>query len=317
MRKFLFIAALIIILSAVILTAVIFSRRHQNSSDGIKIITTLYPLYDFAKNVAGDKAHVSLLLPPGIESHSFEPTPRDIVNINNADIFIFTGKFMEPWAADIIGGINNKKNIVVDASKGIQLITSSRLHQHHENQSHEHHQHESDPHIWLDFDNDKIIIDSITEALCQADPVNSDFYIKNADEYKNQLTIIDNEYKAQLEKCQSRTIVFGGHYAFGYMAKRYNLNYLAAQGFSPDSEPTTSELISLVNQIRKDNIQYIFYEELASPKTAETLANETNAKMLLLNAGHNVTKADIENNVSFISIMRKNLENLKIGLQCN
>lgn len=177
--------------------------------------------------------------------------------------------------------------------------------------------HGFDPHIWLDFDNDKIIIDSIAKALAEKDPVNADFYQKNATEYKDQLTKLDNQYKSALTKCGSRKIVYGGHYAFGYLAKKYNLQYLAAQGLASDSEPTVNDLVKLVEQIKQNNIKYIFYEEMTTPKIAETIANETNAKMLLLNAAHNITKEDMDNNISFFSIMTRNLANLKIGLQCN
>ena len=144
----------------------------------------------------------------------------------------------------------------------------------------------------------------------------TDFYQKNVNEYKNKLTELDNQYKSALTKCENREIVYGGHYAFGYLAKRYNLHYLAAQDLAPDSEPTANDLVKLVEQVKKNNVKYIFYEEMTTPKIAETIANETNAKMLLLNAAHNVTKEDIENNISFLSIMTENLTNLKTGLQC-
>jgi zinc transport system substrate-binding protein len=295
------------------------TRNLQKSGDKITVVTTLFPLYDFAKKIGGDKVDVSLLLPPGVEPHSFEPTPGDIARINKADIFIFTGEFMEPWAHRIISTIDNKKIIIIDASKDVNLIPAVQRHEHHESHEHKEDHHELsqlDPHIWLDFGNDKIIIDNITNALIKADSADSNFYEQNAKAYKKQLDTLDSSYKKQLENCKTRTIVFGGHYAFGYLAHKYNLKYLAAQGLSPDSEPTAQDIISLIEQIKKDNIHYIFYEELTSPKIAETLAHETNTKMLLLNAGHNVSRADLENNVSFISIMINDLQNLKIGLEC-
>jgi zinc transport system substrate-binding protein len=295
------------------------SRTFQTHSDKITVVTTLFPLYDFAKNIGGDKIEVSLLLPPGVEPHSFEPTPGDIAKINKADIFIFTGEFMEPWAHSIISAIDNKKIIVVDASTDVNLIPAFQHHEHFESDNHNKQNHqlsEMDPHIWLDFDNDKIIVDNITAALIRIDSANTDFYKQNAEAYKTKLQALDDSFKTGHANCGTRTIVFGGHYAFGYLAQKYNLKYLSAQGLSPDAEPTAQDLIELVQQVRKDNIHYIFYEELTSPKIAETLANETNTKMLLLNAGHNVSRADLENNVSFISIMQKDLENLKIGLEC-
>jgi len=120
-----------------------------------------------------------------------------------------------------------------------------------------------------------------------------------------------------LSTCSESKIIYGGHYTFGYLTKKYNLEYLAAQGLSPDAEPTAKDLIALVNQVNDNDIEYIFYEELTSTKIAETISKETKAKMLLLNSAHNVAKLDIENNVSFVSIMEDNLSNLEIGLKCN
>jgi zinc transport system substrate-binding protein len=320
LKKATFIVFVILLIMAGLFTSVKLTKKVENKNGKITIVTTLFPLYDFAKEIGCDKVEVSLLLPPGVEPHSFDPTPGDIAKISNADIFIFTGEFMEPWAHDIIAGIDNKKIIIVDASTDVNLISAVQKHEHHEHEEHHEHDHDElgnmDPHIWLDFNNDKIILDNITNALCKADPANEAFYKANAQDYKSKLDDLDASYKTQLANCQTRTIVFGGHYAFGYLAKRYNLNYLAAQGLSPDSEPSAQDIINLVEQIRKDKINYIFYEELTSPKIAETLANETNTKMLLLNAGHNITRKDLEENTSFISIMQKDLQNLKTGLKC-
>jgi zinc transport system substrate-binding protein len=146
--------------------------------------------------------------------------------------------------------------------------------------------------------------------------LNADYYQSNANEYISKIISLDIQYKETLANCESKEIIYGGHYAFGYLANRYNLKYFAAQGISPDAEPTALDMITLIEQIKSNNIKYIFYEELSSSKVAETIANETNANLLLLNAAHNVTREDIENNVSFITIMKENLENLKTGLQC-
>jgi zinc transport system substrate-binding protein len=154
------------------------------------------------------------------------------------------------------------------------------------------------------------------KALTEKDPVNASFYQKSADEYKNKLAQLDNQYKSGLAKCESKEIVYGGHYAFGYLGKRYGLAYESAYGISPDSEPSAQDLAKLIEQIKKEKIKYVFFEELVSPKVAETLAKETGAGLLLLNPAHNLTKEDFENNVSFLSIMEKNLINLKTGLGC-
>jgi zinc transport system substrate-binding protein len=275
----------------------------------LKVITTLFPLYDMAKNIGADKAEVSLLLPPGVEAHSFEPKPGDIVKINEADVFVYTGNFMEPWAEGVIKGAVNKNLIVVDTSRGTKMIPVV-FHDADEPVG------SLDPHIWLDFDNAKIMVRNISQAMQLKDSANKEFYERRANDYIEKLTELDSSYKKTLASCKHREIVYGGHYAFGYLAKRYGLKYLAAQGVSPDVEPTANDLVKLVEQIKKDKIKYVFYEELTSPKIAETIAGETNAKMLLLNAAHNLSKDQFDRGVSFFDILKRDLDNLRVGLEC-
>lgn len=281
--------------------------REPEKNGKLTVIATLFPTYDFAKAIGGDKVEVSLLLPPGVEPHSFEPKPSDVARIDSADVFVYTGKFMEPWAEDIIGG-SDMKGRTVDASAGIDPVKDDDA------EASEHGG--VDPHIWLDFGNAKIMAADIAQAFESADPGNADYYQANLENYQRQLDQLDAEYSGILATCQSRTIVYGGHYAFGYLAKRYGLDYEAAEGLAPDAEPSASDLAALVDQIRKEKIGYVFYEELASPKIAETLAQETGAKLLLLNGAHNVSKDDLESGVSYLSIMEDNLKNLMIGLDC-
>lgn len=310
MKKIIFTFGLLVIIIGALYLAVNYRRAPQESWGKLTVVTSIFPLYDFAKTIGGDKVEVSLLLPPGVEAHSFEPKPSDIANINTADIFVYAGQFMEPWAADITQGTTNKSLKVVDASAGIILIPGV-FHDADKPAGSE------DPHIWLDFDNDKQITQTITAAFIAQDPVNAVYYQARVAAYQESLMALDLQYQTALTNCVSREIIYGGHYAFGYLAKRYNLKYSAAQGVSPDSEPTAQDLVNLVGQIKKDNIKYVFYEELTTPKIAETIAQETNTQLLLLNAAHNVSKDDLVTGKTFLQIMEANLKNLKIGLQCN
>lgn len=300
-------------------------RSVVNLNNKIKVVATLFPVYDMAKSIGGNKVEVFQLLPPGVEAHSFELKPSDMIEINEADIFAYTGKYMETWVEDIISGITNKDIKIVDSSRGIKLTKNNNEGEHEHEDDHGHddgeenegHNHGGvDPHIWLDFDNAQIMADNIVKALVEKDPNNSEFYKNNANDYKNKLVTLDNNYRNTLSNCDSRVIVYDGHYAFGYLANRYNLQYLAAQGFSPDAEPTANDLVSLVEQIKKNDIKSIFYEELTSPKVATTIAQETKVKMLLLNAAHNLTKDQFDFGVSFFDILNYDLNNLKIGLNC-
>ena len=303
------VAIAIIVGGLIVLSQIKRTKQKTIGAGKITIVTTLFPLYDMAKNIGADKADVSLLVPPGTEPHTFEPKPSDIIKINEADCFVYTGRFMEPWAEDIIKGVMNKKLIVVDASKGTRMIPAVFSHKKEARGA-------LDPHIWLDFDNAKIMAKNIADALAAADPADKAFFQQRADAYNTKLIELDAAFRKTLSTCKSKEIVYGGHYAFGYLAKRYGLRYLAAQGVAPDAEPTAKDLVRLVEQIKKNNIHYVFYEELTSPKIAETLARETHAKILLLNAAHNVTKDQFERGVSLFEILNTDLEQLKIGLEC-
>lgn len=304
---------------------------NQSSSTKIQVVTTLFPLYDFAKQIGKDKVEVTLLLPPGAEAHSFEPKPADILKINNANLFIYTGDFMEPWAKKILNGTDNKKLTALNASQNISIIkldnSHDQKHQHNHEQTkieneHEHkHEyndnHSIDPHIWLNFHNAQIITNSITQALIKIQPENKNFFEENSKKYIAELEKLDQTYQQQLADCPTKKIIYGGHYAFGYLANRYNLDYIAAQGFSPESEPTAQDLAKLTEQVKKEQLHHIFYEELENPKIAEIIAKETGAELLSLNSAHNVSKKDLADNISFISIMQKNLTNLIKGLNCS
>lgn len=314
MKKTIFFSGVVLIIIFGLVIVFNISKKSKNNpinqAAKIKIVTTLFPLYDFAKTIGGDRVEVSLLLPPGVEAHSFEPKPSDIVKISKADIFIYTGKFMEPWVEDIIKSLDNKKLIVVDSGIGVKMIKEIIQDPNNLKPSY-------DPHVWLDFENDKIITKNIAQALINHDQKNKDYYSRNLAAYQNRLDTLDSKYFSALSKCKTKEIIYGGHYAFGYLANRYGLKYSAAQGLSPDSEPSAQDIINLIKKIRADQIQYIFYEELSSPKIAQTIANETGAKLLLLNAAHNLSLSDFNNNISFLSIMEKNLINLQEGLKCN
>ena len=313
--KSLNIVFILIICLAVMLLSCAKKEEKQPETKKLRIVTTLFPLYDFAKNIGGEHADVSLLLPPGVESHSFEPKPDDIVKINKAGVFIYTGKHMEPWAEKILKGIDNKSLIVVDSSKGINLMKEAEEdgHDHKHGKSEQ----EMDPHIWLDFGNAQKMVDNMLEGFIKADAVNADAYRKNAAQYKALLSALDNKFREGLASCSTKYFIHGGHYAFGYMAGRYGLNYISAyRGFSPDSEPSAKRLAELVKNMKKHNVKHIFYEELVSPRVADTIAKETGAALLQLHAAHNITKKEWDKGVTFAGLMEQTLANLKIGLQC-
>ena len=319
------------IVSCIILSLLFFiagtacQRQEQKAGKAkqLNVVTTLFPLYDFTKNIAGDKVSVTLLLPPGVEAHSFEPKAGDMLRVNGADLFIFTGKFMEPWADGLLKGVDNKGLLVVDASTGITLMEGEDDHHDHGHGKGEQHGKESndhhgkiDPHLWLDFANAQKMVSNILEALVVKDPANKDFYTKNSDAFIAKLADLDRRYKETFLTCKKNIFIHGGHFAFNYLAKRYNLVYISAYHGSPDAEPTPKRLITLKKKMQENNIQYVYYEELIAPRVAEVLAKETGATLLKLHGAHNISKEEFEKGVSFLSLMEGNLKNLKAGLEC-
>ena len=294
-------------------------QKKENKTDdrkNIKVVTTLFPLYDFAKNIGQQKAEVILLLPPGVEPHNFEPRPNDITRIQDSDLLIFTGKYMEPWVDNLLKGLDTKRLTVVDTSKDIILIRRTDSH----NEAEHTHQEESgspDPHIWLDFSNAVKMVDAITTEFIAKDPQNKDFYVKNSYEYKKKLEELDKKYKDTLLRCRDKVIIHAGHFAFGYLAKRYDLKYVSAyKGFAPNAEPTPKRLVELTNNVKKHGVRHIYYEELITPKIAEVISKETGCSLLMLHGAHNVTRKEMDSGVTFVQLMEINLENLKVGLQC-
>jgi zinc transport system substrate-binding protein len=285
----------------------------------LTVVTTLFPLYDIARTIGGDKAEVSLLLPPGIEPHTFEPKPADVVAVNHADIFVFTNEYMEPWAKSFLNGLPKHDITVVDTSRGVTLQKGTpeeaELEGEHGEEGHHHHG-GMDPHIWLDFANARIMTDNIAAAMIAKDPASKEYYTSRAVAFKADLQKLDDEYRVGLATCGKRIFLHGGHYAFGYLAKRYGLQYVSASAVNADAEPTPAKLAELVKLVRANGVKYVYSEELLSTRSAETIAKETGATVLLLHGAHNISKDDLEKGVTFVSLMRKNLANLRLGLEC-
>lgn len=292
-----------------------------------KIVATLFPQYDFARQIAGDKAEVTLLMSPGVESHSFEPSPADIIKINESNLFIYTGKYMEPWAQSIIDGIENKNIRILDVSQNIILDKSGEdeheegeeEHDHEEEHNHdegeEEHSHEYDPHIWTSPVNAQIMVESILKELCELDPENADYYKKNAEEYSKELAQLDTEFKEIFSSAKRNKIIFAGKFALHYFAKEYNMEYGAAfDSCSTETEPSVKTITKLIDEIKEEKIPVVYYPELTEPKVAKSISDETGVEMLLLHSCHNVSKEELKEGATYISLMKKNAENLKIGL---
>lgn len=285
-----------------------------------RVVVSLFPLYDFTRAIGGDQISLTLLLPPGMEAHSFEPKPNDIIRANKADLFIYTNRYMEPWAEDIVNGLDTRRTLVVDASRGVRFLRVGRAVENDlETDKHGHGEHNGegmDPHIWLDFANARIMVDNILAGLIAKDPSHRAYYTENARRYQARLQKLDDEYRAALSNCAKRTFLHGGHFAFGYLANRYGLDYESAYAVSASAEPSPAKIAQLIEQLRAKKLHYIYTEELVEPRIAQTISRETGATILRLHGAHNISRNDLAAGATFISLMEQNLENLRIGLQC-
>jgi zinc transport system substrate-binding protein len=296
------------------------SREEQKASPKLQVVTTLFPLYDFARIIGGEQAEVTMLLPPGMEPHSFEPKPNDIIRISKAGLFIYTNRYMEPWAETILKGIDRRRLRVVDGGQGVNFMKASAEDE-HERDDHGEHGAEShaggmDPHIWLDFSNAGLIVNNILAGFVAADPANARLYRDNAAGLNDRLAALDQRYRAGLASCTTRVFLHGGHYTFGYLARRYGLEYHSLSGISSESEPSAAKMAAMVRQIRSSGVRYLFAEELLSPRLTETLANEAGVAVLKLHGAHNLGKDDVQRGAGFIGLMEQNLVNLQKGLAC-
>ncbi|MBT0652222.1 metal ABC transporter substrate-binding protein [Geomobilimonas luticola] len=282
----------------------------------VQVVTTIFPLYDFARVVGGDRVEVVLLLPPGVEPHSFEPTPEDMVRISRAGLFVYTNPYMEPWVAGLLKGIDRQRLTVVDASAGVSYLPAAGEDNGHDVNEGGHHHGGMDPHVWLSIPNARKMVENIAAALGTKDPTNAAFYRQNAAVYEQKLTELDRKFQVGLGNCRTRRFLHGGHYAFGYLADHYGLQYVSAYAISADAEPRPRKLVEMIALMRSSGTRYIFYEELISPRVAETIARETGATLLRLNGVHNLSRDELQGGATYLSLMEQNLVNLRTGLQC-
>ncbi|HUC89244.1 MAG TPA: zinc ABC transporter substrate-binding protein [Patescibacteria group bacterium] len=290
-----------IIISIVFVTAILggvafmISQNNTSIKDNgkLKVAASYYPLYDFAKNIGGNKISVINMTPPGAEPHDFEPSPKALADASKSAVFIYNGGNLEPWTK---GYLQDYKHTAIKASTGIALQAQ-------------------DPHFWLDPVLAKQVVINIRDGLIKADPANSVYYTYNAADYIVKLAQLDQDYRNGLATCQTRTIITS-HQAFSYLAKRYNLDVMAIAGISTDEEPSAAKLAELSQAVRADNIKYIFFESLASPKLADTIAKETGAKTLVFDPIEGLTNEAQKQGQDYISVQRQNLANLRTALAC-
>ncbi|MBP3335793.1 MAG: zinc ABC transporter substrate-binding protein [Ruminiclostridium sp.] len=293
------------------------SSYFESDSTKLKIISTVFPPYDLAKHIVGDNAEIKILLPPGSEAHTYEPTAKEIIAIQNCDIFLYIGAENEQWADKLINSNDTSKVKIVKLIDCVPTLSEEDEEEHEdEHNHHDHdHEHETNEHIWTSPKNARLMLSAVYNAICEVDPKNSKTYTENKDAYDEQLADLDNDYKTAVDNAKNKTIVLADKFPFRYLAHEYGLDcYAAFSSCSDESEPSVSTMIKLTKRIKENNVPVVFYLEFSSTKIADTLCDETGATKLMLHSCHNVSKQDIENNVSYVDLMKQNLENLKVAL---
>lgn len=285
----------------------------QESEAGrLKVVCSVYPVYDFTQKIAGDLANVSLLVPPGVEAHDWEPSPADIVQLEEADVLVLNGAGLEFWSEKVLAAIENKDLVIVDSSAQVTLrsATGDGEEQDHEDHDHEEHGHgEYDPHVWLYPMNAQRQMLTITEALVLADPENNAGYQENYAAYEKECALLDEEYRAALSAVPRRSIIVA-HEAYGYLCDAYDLIQIGVEGLQPDSEPDPARMAEIVDLMKETGIDTVFYETGASPKVAEAISRETGARVDALNPIEGLSRDDMEAGKNYFTEMRENLQKL-------
>ncbi len=307
---YIFLVLSIFIISCIVLLQGCSAKNGVDAEDGdqrIIVYTSFYTMYDFTGKIGGDKIRIKNLVPSGIGPHHWEPSPKDMASLEKADLLIYNGAGMESWIDKVLASVKSKKLVAVEASKGIELININH------DEKHDHHSLGYDPHVWLNPLNAVKQMETIKNALQDADPENSEYYENNYLLYKEKLEELDNEFKEAVKEFNRKEFVVA-HEAFGYLCQAYGLEQVPIEGLNADSEPTPSRMAEITKFARENDIRVIFFEELLSPKVAEAIAREINAETAVLNPLEGLKEEDIKAGKDYFSVMRENLEALKKAL---
>jgi len=327
--------------SFVVATVLIFNMSGcagdiKDNDDGkISIVTTIFPPYDFARQIISgideDVFELTMLISPGEEVHSYEPSPQDIIRISECDIFIYNGGPSDSWIESILGSVGNKDMKTVKMMSCVEGLDEEIV----EGMQTEEHNHESkhdstvsselDEHVWTSPRNAMVIAEAIADKICETvcekigdaaeESVNK--CRSNLEIYTAELEELSAELETVVGAAEQKTLIFGDRFPFRYLAHDYSLDYYAAfPGCSTDSEPSAATITFLINKVKNENIPVVFYIEFSNQKMADTICEETGAKKLLLHSCHNVTGKEFENGVKYSDLMRSNISAIAEALEC-
>lgn len=280
----------------------------ERSTGKISVVTTIFPYYDFARSVSKGTCEVDMLLKPGSDVHSFEPTPSDILKIRNADLFIYNGGESDEWVESILESLGDtNKTVVMKMTDYVKPLTEMDADHHAED--------EEDEHIWTSLDNAKTLVSKISDEVSKLDQKNKSVYHKNSLDYIEEISKVQSEIENTVNSSKSKKIVVGDRFPLLYFATEFSLDWECAfPGCSTETEPSLDRLSKLTDTIEKDKIKTILKLEMSENKVADTLADETNTKVRTFYSAESVSKEDFANNVTYVDLMERNNNALKEAL---
>lgn len=308
-------AAILIALTLLCLPLAGCGAEAAEETDGISVVATVFAPYDFARQLVSDRGEVTLLLPPGSEAHSYEPSPKDIIEIQNCDVFIYVGGVSDAWVTDVLESVGGGVRTVT-LMDCVELLEA----EHVEGMEIDEHEHddgevEYDEHVWTSPRNAKLICEKIAAALSEADPEGEAEYSAALEGYCAELDELDAAFTDVVANGVRNTIVFGDRFPLLYFAKAYGLDYYAAwPGCADEAEPSAATVAFLIDKVNEENIPVVFHIELSNEDMADTICEATGAEKLLFSACHNVTRAQFEEGVTYLDLMWQNVDALKEAL---
>lgn len=297
------------------------AQAPETETDGLNIVATVFPAYDFARRIAGDDGNVTLLIPPGSEAHSYEPTPQDIIRIQGCDLLVCNGGESEAWLDEILGGMDREIPAVVMLDCVDALTEEDKdgmqVHEHHDH-DHDHDEHEDeeyDEHVWTSPVNAQLICRAISAALCQADPAHASDYTARCVDYCAELQELDADFRGVIANAKRHTLIFADRFPVRYFVEEYGLDYFAAfPGCADDAEPSARTVAFLIDRVREEQAPAVLYIEFSNQKMADIVCEDTGCEKLLFNSCHNVTADQLRGGVTYLELMRGNLETVKEAL---
>lgn len=301
-------------------------QNDTNQTDKLSIVTTIFPEYDWVREILGEKAdnaEITMLLDNGVDLHSYQPTADDIVKISDCDLFIYVGGESDEWVEDALRNAANGNMKVInllevlgDSVKTEEIVEGMQEEEHEHEDAEEHeHEEEADEHVWLSLKNAKMLVRVISKALQELDPNNKDIYAANADAYVKKLSALDAEYQAAVDAASNKTILFGDRFPFRYLVDDYGLRYYAAfVGCSTETEAGFETISFLAKRVDELKLPCVLTIEGAQHKIAETIVRNTTAKnqrVLTMDSMQSTTSKDVKNGTTYLSVMEKNLSVLK------